>query len=105
MKIKFWLPNICIPAFLLYSPNLFALECDGYITEVRSSASECSGHYSYKISSNDDYWICSDSDFVDSVILSTYLSQKTVLATLPGSGSCQTGLTQDFIVQYSLNLK
>jgi hypothetical protein len=90
---------------LFFSAQLLAVDCTGYITEIRGSASECSGHYSYKVSSNDDYWICSDSDFIDSMIISAYLSQKTVLVVLPGSGSCETGLNQDFVEHYTLILE
>jgi hypothetical protein len=90
---------------LFYSSFLLAdVQCSGVITKIQSNSSFCNGNYAYKISGNDEHWICSDADLNDTIILSALLSQKSVNVILPGTGSCFSGLNQDYIVHYSINI-
>jgi hypothetical protein len=97
--------NKILAMFLLLIVNAktFAFQCEGTITEVLGDTLQCNGHFALRISENENYWICSDSDKSDSLILTAFATGLTVQADVPGSGTCiadlySQALTQSIIV-------
>ena len=43
---------------LFAASNVFALDCDGKITEIYSYPAQCNGHYAYKTDNNNSRWFC-----------------------------------------------
>lgn len=83
---------------LFAASNVFALDCDGKITEIYSYPAQCNGHYAYKTDNNNSRWFCSVNDKSDALVLLAYSSKKTVRTRVLGGNETCSKLTQEWLV-------
>lgn len=80
---------------LFFSLNAFGGEsCPGKVTEImdHSRLDLCDGHFSFRLSSTGNTYLCSLSNKGDSMVLAAYVSGKTISPRLspPIPGDCKS---------------
>jgi hypothetical protein len=79
-----YIMNRCVILIFLAAFSLpsFSLECKGQVTKILDWPSKCSTGIAYQLESSNDKWICSISPQSDSMILTAFAADKTVISII-----------------------